>query len=109
MKAPLLDSLLQLVTLPQASAEKANAGIGAAARKEPMKQRTPRVDWAELLSRHCRHPRKVRWSDCCEWCVTGCCACWKKEGPCRRKGPRMRSKGTKRTRCSSGCAGRKWR
>jgi hypothetical protein len=37
MKAPLLDSLLQPVTLPQAGAEKASAGIGTGARKEPMK------------------------------------------------------------------------
>jgi hypothetical protein len=32
-------------------AEEARAGSEAAARKERMKQRTPRVDWAELLKR----------------------------------------------------------
>jgi hypothetical protein len=37
--------------LPQAGAEEASAGLEAAARKERMKQRTPRVDWAELLRR----------------------------------------------------------
>jgi hypothetical protein len=35
--------------LPQA--EEASAGSEAAARKEQMKERTPRVDWAELLKR----------------------------------------------------------
>ncbi|MCY1080592.1 transposase [Archangium lansingense] len=37
--------------LPQAGAEEASAGLEAAASKERMKERTPRVDWAELLSR----------------------------------------------------------
>ncbi len=37
--------------LPQAGAEEASAGKEAAARTERMKQGTPRVDWAELLSR----------------------------------------------------------
>jgi hypothetical protein len=37
--------------LPQAGEEKASAGIEAAAWKEQMKERTPRTDWAELLSR----------------------------------------------------------
>jgi hypothetical protein len=32
-------------------AEEASAGSEAAARKERMKERTPRVDWAELLKR----------------------------------------------------------
>jgi len=32
-------------------AEEASAGSEAAARKEQMKERTPRVDWAELLKR----------------------------------------------------------
>jgi hypothetical protein len=32
-------------------AEEASAGIEAAARKERMKQRPPRADWAELLRR----------------------------------------------------------
>ncbi|WP_164002973.1 transposase [Pyxidicoccus caerfyrddinensis] len=37
--------------VPQAGAQEASAGLEAAARKERMKERTPRVDWAELLSR----------------------------------------------------------
>ncbi len=37
--------------LPQAGEEEARAGKEAAARTERMKQRTPRVDWAELLRR----------------------------------------------------------
>jgi hypothetical protein len=37
--------------VPQAGAQEASAGLEAAARKERMKQRTPRVDWAESLSR----------------------------------------------------------
>ncbi|WP_368668867.1 transposase [Corallococcus sp. CA053C] len=53
-------------------------------------------------SRRCRRPRKVRWSDCCEWCVTGCCAFWTKEGPSPHKGPRTRCRHAKRTRYSSG-------
>jgi hypothetical protein len=36
-------------TFPQA--EEARAGSEAAARKEQMKERTPGVDWAELLKR----------------------------------------------------------
>ena len=37
--------------VPQAGGEEASAGIEAAARKELMKERTPRVEWSELLSR----------------------------------------------------------
>jgi hypothetical protein len=37
--------------LPQAGAEEASARLEVAARKEPMKEETPRVDWAELLKR----------------------------------------------------------
>ena len=37
--------------LPQAGEEEASVALEAAARKEPKKKRTPRVDWAELLSR----------------------------------------------------------
>jgi predicted acetyltransferase len=37
--------------VPQAGEEEARAGKEAAARTERMKQRTPRVDWAELLRR----------------------------------------------------------
>jgi hypothetical protein len=37
--------------LPQAGAEEASAGLEVAARKERMMERTPRVDWAELLRR----------------------------------------------------------
>ena len=46
------DELPRLVisgTLPQA--EEAREGSEAAARKERMKERRPRVDWAELLKR----------------------------------------------------------
>ncbi|WNZ60027.1 hypothetical protein QEG98_28945 [Myxococcus sp. MxC21-1] len=39
------------VRFPQADAEEASAGLEAAARKEWMKERTPRVGWAELLRR----------------------------------------------------------
>jgi len=38
-------------TFPQAGAEEASARLEVAARKERMKERTPRVEWAELLSR----------------------------------------------------------
>jgi hypothetical protein len=38
-------------TLPQAGAEEANEVPQAAASKEPLKERTPRVDGAELLRR----------------------------------------------------------
>ncbi|WP_083680932.1 transposase [Archangium sp. Cb G35] len=37
--------------VPQAGAEEASARLEVAARKERMKERTPRVDWAELLKR----------------------------------------------------------
>ena len=37
--------------VPQAGEEEASARLEVAARTERMKQRTPRVDWAELLSR----------------------------------------------------------
>ncbi len=37
--------------LPQAGAEETSVAPQAAASKEPMKQKTPRVNWAELLSR----------------------------------------------------------
>ncbi|WP_158621697.1 transposase [Corallococcus aberystwythensis] len=37
--------------VPQAGAEEASEAPQAAVRKERMKQRTPRVDWAELLRR----------------------------------------------------------
>jgi Putative transposase len=37
--------------VPQAGAQEASAGLEAAARKERRKERTPRVDWAELLRR----------------------------------------------------------
>ncbi|MBZ4423051.1 transposase [Myxococcus sp. RHST-1-4] len=30
---------------------------------------------AVCASRRCRRPRKVRWIDCCRWCVTGCYTC----------------------------------
>ncbi|MCY1080600.1 beta-ketoacyl [acyl carrier protein] synthase domain-containing protein [Archangium lansingense] len=63
---------------------------------------------AACASRRCPRPRKVRWSDCCGWCVTGCCAFWTKEGPSSPKGPRTRGRRTRRTRYSSGCAGRRW-
>ncbi|QRK09670.1 hypothetical protein JQX13_05940 [Archangium violaceum] len=36
---------------PQAGAEEASARLEVAARKERKKERTPRVDWAELLKR----------------------------------------------------------
>ncbi|HEX5748947.1 MAG TPA: hypothetical protein VFZ09_22090 [Archangium sp.] len=41
----------QGLELPQAGAEEASARLEVAARKEPMKEKTPRVDWAELLKR----------------------------------------------------------
>jgi hypothetical protein len=37
--------------VPQAGAEEASARLEVAARKEPMKEKTPRVDWAELLKK----------------------------------------------------------
>ncbi len=33
--------------------------------------------------------------------ASGSCGCWKKEGPCPRKGPRTRCRSGRRTRCSS--------
>jgi hypothetical protein len=39
------------LVLPQAGEEEASVALEAAARKEPMRERTPRVDWAELLRR----------------------------------------------------------
>ena len=39
------------VPFPQAGAEERNEAPQAAASKEPLKERTPRVDWAELLRR----------------------------------------------------------
>ncbi|WP_225412444.1 transposase [Stigmatella hybrida] len=39
--------------------------------------------------------------------VIGCCACWRKEGPCPRKDPRMRCRRTRRPPCSNGCACRR--
>ncbi len=44
-----MGSVRTMAWLPQA--EEASAGSEAAARKERMKERTPRVDWAELLKR----------------------------------------------------------
>lgn len=43
--------LLRARALPQAGAQEASVGLEAAASTEPMKEETPRVDWAELLSR----------------------------------------------------------
>ncbi|HYO56582.1 hypothetical protein [Archangium sp.] len=40
-----------MVVLPQAGVEEASVAPQAVARKEPMKEKTPRVDWAELLRR----------------------------------------------------------
>ena len=37
--------------VPQASAEEANEALQAAASKEPLKERTPRVDQAQLMCR----------------------------------------------------------
>jgi len=37
--------------VPQAGAQEASAGLEAAASTEPMKEKTPRADWAEWLSR----------------------------------------------------------
>jgi hypothetical protein len=42
---------LRPVLVPQAGAEEASARLEVAASKERMKERTPRVDWAELLCR----------------------------------------------------------
>jgi hypothetical protein len=36
------------------------------------------------------------------------CGCWRKEGPCPRKGPRTRCRRTRRIPCNSDCAGRRW-
>jgi hypothetical protein len=63
---------------------------------------------AACASSRCLRPRKQRWSDCRGWCGTGCCACWRKEGPCPRKGPRTRCRHTRRTPCNSGSGGRRW-